>query len=164
WIEELRAELWREVFILVIGAVNLLMIGPGTRFNGIGLRIVAAFRHLMPVPLGVSELAGYHRSIARYGVTATMDEYAKFRILKPRRHRALGERIPIGLVVLRDKRNGAHEQQQQEHQMTLHKLSPMGEHSARVGAAVGSSRNQDSMQESALSALIDSSGITPISI
>ncbi len=66
WIEQFRSELWGEVLVGKVSAVNFLMIGPAARFDGI-LGIVFAFGDSVPIPFGVGEFAWNNGRISGYG-------------------------------------------------------------------------------------------------
>src|ERR1035438_8368482 len=123
-IEELCPELRRKVLVGVAGALLLLVECPGPLFHSIGFGVVAAFAHLVPVPLRVGQLAWNHRRIRRHRVNAPMDEDAEFCVREPRWSRPLVDRLPGRLIALRKEADrSACEEQERNNQRKDQRLA-----------------------------------------
>ena len=144
-VEELGTELRREALIGKAGAESFLMKVPSAGFHAICLRVVAALSHLVPVPLGVGQLAGNDGCVGGDRVDPPMNDDAEFCLGVPLRRGPLVHGIPGRLVGLRVQTT----QQQGEQKKVFHSQPFSGGLGSGRGFAsgVGDRNSQSSLQK-----------------
>src|SRR6266851_8790471 len=96
---------------------------PRSFLEFVGVGIVPAISHRIPVPLGISKLAGNYGSKRRYRIRPPVNENSELRVAEPARYRALIDRVPGWFVSLRVERYEQRNSKQQQVHHPSHEIS-----------------------------------------
>src|SRR5260370_42627427 len=88
-----------------------------------GVGWVPAISHRIPVPLGISKLAGNYGSKRRYRIRPPVNENSELRVAEPGRYGALIDRVPGWFVSLRVERYEQRNSKQQQVHHASHEIS-----------------------------------------
>src|SRR6266851_1896820 len=96
---------------------------PRSFLEFVGVGIVPSINHRIPVPLGVSQLAGNYGSIGGHRIRPPVNENSELRVAEPGRYGALIDRVPGWFVSLRVERYEQRNSKQQQVHHASHEIS-----------------------------------------